>query len=42
MAARAESDAVLNIPIPMTNPITIMVKSKSESKGLEFGFMLVG
>jgi hypothetical protein len=27
MAARAESEAVLNIPMPITNPITIMVMS---------------
>ena len=42
MAARAESDAVLNMPIPMTSPITIMVKSNSDNKGLEVDFILVG
>jgi hypothetical protein len=28
MAARAESEAVLKIPMPITKPITIMVRSK--------------
>lgn len=34
IAARAESDAVLKIPIPITNPITIMVMSKRFKRGL--------
>jgi len=39
MAALAESEAVLKIPMPITNPMTIMVRSKRLSWGFLDGVM---
>ena len=41
IAARAESEAVLNIPIPITNPITIMVISNKFSSDF-LGVLMYG